>query len=83
MTSKTASHTKAGQAEIRKHYFLDKYVIITPGRAKRPRDIKEQTILKRIEACPFCPENPLARTCSPRRLRKLTPFGQITIGCNA
>ena len=57
MTLKQAPHTKAGQEEIRKHYFLNKYVIITPGRAKRPRDIKEQTILKRIEACPFCPEN--------------------------
>lgn len=45
------------KAEIRKHYFLDKYVIITPGRAKRPRDVKEQTVIKRTAKCPFCPEN--------------------------
>ena len=45
------------KSEIRKAYLLDKYVIITPGRSKRPRDIKEQTIIKRTAACPFCPEN--------------------------
>ncbi|MDD5415212.1 MAG: galactose-1-phosphate uridylyltransferase [Smithellaceae bacterium] len=44
------------KSEIRKDYLLDKYVIITPGRAKRPRDIKEQTIISRISSCPFCPE---------------------------
>lgn len=43
--------------EIRKSYLLNKYVIITPGRAKRPRDIKEQTIVTRNDSCPFCPEN--------------------------
>ena len=45
------------KSEIRKSYLLDKYVIITPSRAKRPRDIKEQTIVKRSANCPFCPEN--------------------------
>ncbi len=45
------------KSEIRKDYFLNKYVIITPGRAKRPRDIKEQTVLKRVRDCPFCPEH--------------------------
>lgn len=45
------------ESEIRKSYLLNKYVIITPGRAKRPRDIKEQTIIKRSPDCPFCPEN--------------------------
>jgi UDPglucose--hexose-1-phosphate uridylyltransferase len=44
------------KSEIRKSYLLPKYVIITPGRAKRPRDIKEQTIVKRTTACPFCPD---------------------------
>lgn len=45
------------KSEFRKDYFLNKYVIITPGRAKRPKDIKEQTILKRVKSCFFCPEN--------------------------
>jgi len=44
-------------AEIRKDYFLNRYVIISPGRAKRPRDIKEQTIVERTGSCAFCPEN--------------------------
>ncbi len=44
------------KSEIRKSYLLNKYVIITPGRAKRPRDIKEQTVVKRTTSCPFCPE---------------------------
>jgi len=45
------------KSEIRKAYLLNKYVIITPGRLKRPRDIKEQTIIERTKPCPFCPDN--------------------------
>ncbi|MFH1427432.1 MAG: DUF4931 domain-containing protein [Patescibacteria group bacterium] len=44
------------KSEIRKAYLLDKYVIITPGRLVRPRDIKEQTVIERTKPCPFCPE---------------------------
>ena len=44
-------------SEIRKAYFLNKYAIITPSRATRPRDIKEETIIKRGDPCPFCAEN--------------------------
>ncbi|MEK7203040.1 MAG: DUF4931 domain-containing protein [Patescibacteria group bacterium] len=45
------------KSEIRKDYLLNKYVIITPDRAMRPRDIKEQTIISRTGECPFCLEN--------------------------
>lgn len=45
------------KSEIRKAYLLNKYVIITPSRAKRPRDIKEETVVKRTGSCDFCPEN--------------------------
>ena len=45
------------KSEIRKAYFLNKYVIITPSRSKRPRDIREQTLIKRTGKCVFCPEN--------------------------
>lgn len=45
------------KSEIRKDFLLNKYVIITPGRAKRPRDINEETIIKRTGNCPFCVEN--------------------------
>lgn len=45
------------KSEIRKSYFLNKHVIITPGRLKRPRDMVEQTVEKDIGKCVFCPEN--------------------------
>jgi len=45
------------QSELRKDYLLNKYVIITPGRAKRPRDISEQTVLHRDKKCVFCEKN--------------------------
>jgi UDPglucose--hexose-1-phosphate uridylyltransferase len=45
------------KSEIRKDYLLDKYVVITPLRALRPRDTSEKTIIKRTNNCPFCNEN--------------------------
>jgi UDPglucose--hexose-1-phosphate uridylyltransferase len=45
------------KSEIRKAYFLNKYVIITPGRERRPRDIKDEEVVKKSGQCPFCPEN--------------------------
>jgi UDPglucose--hexose-1-phosphate uridylyltransferase len=42
------------KSEIRKDYLLDKYVIITPGREARPRDIQEKTIIKHNDSCFFC-----------------------------
>jgi UDPglucose--hexose-1-phosphate uridylyltransferase len=44
------------KSEIRKHYFLNKYVIITPGRSRRPRDMMEETMIKKDGLCVFCPE---------------------------
>jgi len=48
---------KKQSSELRKAYLLNKYVLITPGRAGRPKDIREQTIIKRTGDCPFCPKN--------------------------
>lgn len=45
------------KSEIRKDYFLNKYVIITPSRAQRPRDVVEKSELKRVQKCVFCPEH--------------------------
>lgn len=45
------------KSEIRKDYLLDQHVIITPTRAKRPRDIKEEKIVKKSPDCPFCVDN--------------------------
>jgi UDPglucose--hexose-1-phosphate uridylyltransferase len=43
------------KSEIRKDYFLDKYVLIAPGRAKRPLELLEKTIVKEQDGCDFCP----------------------------
>lgn len=43
--------------EIRKHYFLEKYVIITPGRTKRPRGTIAKAMIVPERTCPFCPNS--------------------------
>jgi len=45
------------KSEIRKHYFLEKYVIITPGRAKRPRGTIAKAVIVPERTCPFCSDN--------------------------
>ena len=62
------------KSEIRKDYLLDKYVITTPGRAARPRDIKEETVISRLADCPFCPEK-----INPKNIldRLSAPEGEI------
>jgi UDPglucose--hexose-1-phosphate uridylyltransferase len=44
------------KSEIRKDYFLDKYVIIAPKRAKRPKKIQYAPEVASTE-CFFCPKN--------------------------
>lgn len=57
------------QSEYRKQYFLNKYVLITPGRAKRPHEILEQSLEIADFKCEFCPEsiekNELIKTYGP------------------
>ncbi len=45
------------KSEIRKSYLLNQYVIITPSRAKRPKDIKTRNLVKPSDSCPFCVNN--------------------------
>jgi UDPglucose--hexose-1-phosphate uridylyltransferase len=44
------------KSEFRKDYFLNRYVLITPGRAKRPEELRENESAEHLEACDFCPE---------------------------
>lgn len=68
-SSKTKSSTKTRQvkilvapqveispkkSEIRKDYFLNRYVIVTPARAARPHDVKEEAVIHTGMACVFC-----------------------------
>ncbi len=45
-------------SEIRKDYFLNRYVIVTPARAKRPKQAAPRIIQPRYshQECPFCPD---------------------------
>lgn len=45
------------KSEIRKSPIFNKYVIITPGRALRPHDLKEYTQNQPNPDCPFCVRN--------------------------
>ncbi|PIZ98507.1 MAG: hypothetical protein COX77_04270 [Candidatus Komeilibacteria bacterium CG_4_10_14_0_2_um_filter_37_10] len=45
------------KSEIRKDYILNRYVIITPSRVNRPRDVRAENQSKRISSCVFCPSN--------------------------
>ena len=44
------------KSEIRKHYFQDKYVIISPKRAKRPHSTKIKKEKEEIRECFMCPD---------------------------
>ena len=51
---------KSLQPDIRENYIHDRFVIIAPGRSKRPRTTKstmKKPAKKEIEQCVFCPEN--------------------------
>lgn len=43
--------------EVRKDYILDRYVYIATGRAKRPREFKQEVFEKISKDCFFCPGN--------------------------
>jgi UDPglucose--hexose-1-phosphate uridylyltransferase len=44
------------KSEIRKDYFIDQYVIISPNRAKRPQKILKPDVIT-SDTCYFCPKN--------------------------
>ena len=43
--------------ELRKDYILDRYVIISTGRGKRPREFKQKEVKEKKGICFFCPGN--------------------------
>ena len=43
--------------ELRKDYILDRYVIISEGRGKRPKQFKKEEVVKDEGTCFFCPGN--------------------------
>jgi UDPglucose--hexose-1-phosphate uridylyltransferase len=55
--------------ELRKDYILDRWVIISPNRAKRPHDFKQQET-KKEDNCVFCPGNEHLTTKESYRLEE-------------
>lgn len=45
------------EQEIRKDYFRDEYVIIAPGRSKRPVAVDSEASHSENKVCFFCPDN--------------------------
>lgn len=45
------------KSEVRKDYFLDRYVVISPARMKRPKDVEETSHRMSGQKCVLCPEN--------------------------
>lgn len=43
--------------EVRKDYILDRWVIFSTGRGKRPRQFSEEPVQKETGTCFFCPGN--------------------------
>jgi UDPglucose--hexose-1-phosphate uridylyltransferase len=43
--------------EIRKDYVLDRWLVVTKNRAKRPRDFIKEKPERKEKVCPFCPGN--------------------------
>jgi UDPglucose--hexose-1-phosphate uridylyltransferase len=43
--------------ELRKDYILDRWVIIAPGRGKRPQEFKKEIVSQEKGVCVFCPGN--------------------------
>ncbi len=43
--------------ELRKDYFLDRYVLITDDRGKRPHEFLNEEVKEKKMTCPFCPGN--------------------------
>ncbi|MBI4141400.1 galactose-1-phosphate uridylyltransferase [Candidatus Woesearchaeota archaeon] len=43
--------------ELRKDYFLERWVVFSTGRGKRPRQFAEQPVQSEVSQCFFCPNN--------------------------
>lgn len=53
-------------SEIRRHYFLDRYVIIAPKRSRRPSHFHDQKADSTDTKCPFCGHRELTLLSLPK-----------------
>ncbi|MDO8741444.1 MAG: DUF4921 family protein [Candidatus Woesearchaeota archaeon] len=59
--------------ELRKDYLLDRWVIITEGRKRRPREFKRLVRIEPQKTCPFCPGH---ENLSPPEIYRVTKDGK-------
>ena len=55
-------------AELRKDYIQDRWVIINPGRGKRPHQLHKEKTVEKDEKCFFCPGN---ESMTPREIGRI------------
>lgn len=67
-------------SEIRKHYFLRRYVVIAPGRAKRPLEVRHPRLVKHDRECHFCRGNEDPAFPEHLRLPETGPWQVRVIG---
>jgi galactose-1-phosphate uridylyltransferase len=65
--SKKPAQPTASQSEIRKHYYLDRFVIIAPGRNLRPDSFSHEGDSHKMAdpSCHFCNNTEPALTAIP------------------
>lgn len=56
--------------ELRKDYILNRYVIVSTGRGKRPFEFKQEKVKETVKKCSFCPGNESLTTPETGRLEK-------------
>jgi len=62
--------------ELRKDYILDRWVIISTGRGKRPEQFKRKPEEKTAEVCFFCPGN---EHMTPPEIERIEENGKWTV----
>ena len=66
--------------ELRKHYFLDRWVIISEGRTRRPHEIAAKRQCVKSSRCPFCPGNERLTPPEKYALRDSGGKWQVRVG---
>lgn len=52
MVDKNTTTNQSVRSELRKHYYLDRYVVIAPRRNKRPHQLSKEVVSRKTESSP-------------------------------
>jgi len=62
--------------ELRRDYILDRWVVISEDRSRRPREFKKQEKVKEGKTCYFCPGN---ENLTPPEISRVEKHGKWTV----